>query len=169
MKYYAGIGSRETPGRIKYDMTEIALQLEEKDYVLRSGHAPGADQAFERGADRADIWVPWSKFEQHVPYPKFVTLHIGSSPEAFELAEKFHPRWKYISQGAKKLIARNGHQILGKNLTSPVQFVVCWTKDGKEVGGTAQGIRIAKHYGIPVYNLGDESGERLKEEILNGP
>jgi hypothetical protein len=44
--------------------------------------------------------------------------------------------------------------ILGKRLNDPVSLVICWTEGGKPKGGTAQGIRIAEHYGIPVFNLG---------------
>jgi predicted Rossmann fold nucleotide-binding protein DprA/Smf involved in DNA uptake len=49
MKYYAGIGSRETPKEICNKMTEIASLLEKQDFVLRSGGANGADSAFEKG------------------------------------------------------------------------------------------------------------------------
>ena len=48
-KFYAGIGSRETPEHIQSIMTEIATLLERRRYVLRSGGAEGADLAFENG------------------------------------------------------------------------------------------------------------------------
>jgi len=47
VKYYAGIGSREAPSEILLAMTEIADRLEQKGYILRSGHAKGSDMAFE--------------------------------------------------------------------------------------------------------------------------
>lgn len=54
------------------------------------------------------------------------------------------------------------------NLDSPVDFVVCWTKNGELKGGTALGMRIAKHYNIPIYNLAiDKDIESLKEFIRN--
>ena len=50
-------------------------------------------------------------------------------------------------------MGRNGYQVLGYDLKTPSKFLICWTKDGKETGGTAQAMRIAKDYKIPVYNL----------------
>ena len=48
-KYFAGIGSRETPQDILKLMTKSAYRLEQLGYVLRSGGARGADKAFELG------------------------------------------------------------------------------------------------------------------------
>lgn len=38
-KYYAGIGSRKTPPDICQLMTQIAEELSQGGYILRSGHA----------------------------------------------------------------------------------------------------------------------------------
>lgn len=153
IRYYAGIGSRETPPEVLKTMNEIGGEFAKQGWCLCSGNAIGADLAFERGA-RAEnglmqIWtandVDWDKGQN-----------------ALELAAKFHPAWDKCSGYAKKLHARNGFIILGADLSSPVEFVVCWTKDGKATGGTGQGLRIAEHYGIPVFNLfADPYGIRL--------
>jgi hypothetical protein len=50
LKYYAGIGSRETPSDVCSQMTELAKQLDAENWILRSGGAKGADSAFENGA-----------------------------------------------------------------------------------------------------------------------
>jgi hypothetical protein len=42
MKYYAGIGSRETPKDILDLISKIAIKLESLGYTLRSGGADGA-------------------------------------------------------------------------------------------------------------------------------
>jgi hypothetical protein len=52
-----------------------------------------------------------------------------------------------------KFMTRNMMQVLGKNLDTPVDFVVCWTKNGKDIGGTGAAIRCAWDHSIPVYNL----------------
>ena len=36
---------------------------------------------------------------------------------------------------------------------TPSDFVVAWTPDGRVQGGTAMGIRTARHMGIPVFNI----------------
>lgn len=134
---YAGIGSRETPQSICKRMTIIAHQLWVKGYLLYSGGAIGADTAFENGSNgRNRIWLP-----------KDVT------DEAIDLAKRFHPKWDDLGPKGKLLIARNGFQVLGPNLKTPVKFIVCWTKDGKASGGTGQALRIANAFGIKVYNL----------------
>ena len=49
--YYAGIGSRETPGLMLGAFARIGEFLAKKGYTLRSGGADGADTAFEVGCD----------------------------------------------------------------------------------------------------------------------
>jgi len=49
-KYYAGIGARSTPQNILDIMTNLAHKLSEKEYILRSGGALGADMAFDEGS-----------------------------------------------------------------------------------------------------------------------
>jgi len=148
-KYYAGIGSRSTPEEIKEAMTQIAKELDRNGYTLRSGGADGADTAFENGAsNNKQIFLPWEKFNENssdlFEYKK----------EHEEIAEKHHPRFKHLKQGAKRLMVRNTAQIVGKSLDDELSsFVVCWTSDGNDSGGTGQAIRIAKSLGIPVFNL----------------
>jgi hypothetical protein len=43
--------------------------------------------------------------------------------------------------------------------------VVCWTSKGKDLGGTAMGIRLAKAYGISVRNLSVEVRECVQAEF----
>ena len=52
-------------------------------------------------------------------------------------------------------MARNAYCMLGPDLKSPVDFVLCWTPNAKVVGGTGQGLRIALDYNIPIFNLAD--------------
>ncbi|BCU08411.1 hypothetical protein Atep_30880 (plasmid) [Allochromatium tepidum] len=152
---YAGIGSRNTPAEILRRMTRIAERLSVHGYTLRSGAAEGADCAFEAGADRCEIYLPWPGFNGH----ESERHHL--SDEAMRLAEQLHPGWAQLSPAARKLMTRNGYQILGADLRSPVDFVVCWTPDGAQTeaersrltGGTGQAIALADRWGIPIFNL----------------
>lgn len=164
MKYYAGIGSRETPGPILERMAEIAARRSETGiWTLRSGHAPGADQAFEVGADgtNVEIYLPWASFEKQIPIHRNAYAQKAPSLAAYVMAGEHHPAWRWLKQGAKSLHARNSHQIFGRHLDNPVSLVICWTPDGaetadevtKHTGGTGQAIRLACANGIPVYNL----------------
>jgi hypothetical protein len=155
MKYYTGIGSRETPKGILTIMTTLATKLEGKGYILRSGGADGADTAFEIGVtspQMKNIYLPWKGFNNN-PSP----LH-QIPPQCFELAEAIHPAWGRCSHGVRKLHARNTQQILGTYLDTPSKFVVCWTPDGLPVGGTATAINLAIANDIEVINLGSPKG-----------
>ena len=144
MKTYAGIGSRNTPSQILRTMEQFARDA--AGWTLRSGAAYGADSAFERGAELTEIWLPWRGYNSHVSQ-SIVT------PAAIAMAAKFHPAWDRCSQGVRKLHGRNMHIILGDDLQTPVNFVVCWTVDGAITGGTGVALRCAIQHSIPIFNL----------------
>jgi hypothetical protein len=147
---YAGVGSRETPDDVCRRMRSIARLMADAGWGLRSGHARGADLAFEDGCDDVmgskEIWVPYMGFGGSMSM-------LTPQPNAFVLAEQFHPNWSACNDFSRLAHARNAHIILGDNLQKPVDHVSCWTKDGLGEGGTGQAIRIARHYGIPVYDF----------------
>lgn len=158
-KAFAGIGSRQTPPEVLRLMEAIALRLTTAyKFVLRSGGAKGADSAFAAGAKAKEIYLPWPGYNG---LTDGVVL-VRPTSEAYEVAKRFHPVWDRLSPGVQALHARNVHVLLGKDLASPVDFVVAWTPGGAEVGGTGHALRVAKHYGIPVFNLYE------KEKALNG-
>jgi hypothetical protein len=156
---YTGIGSRETPLDIYQMMISAGVMLAQVGYTLRSGGAPGADMAFEQGCDMVgglkEIFLPWKGFNNH--YKSGIVLAPQIALEAQSIAEHFHPAWDRCSLAAKNLHSRNVAQILGADLNTPTDFVLCWTRDGKASGGTGQAIRIAQHYDIPIYNFHNES------------
>ncbi len=143
---YAGIGSRETPLEILRLMTDIGTFMADRGFMLRSGGARGADSAFEAGVNRS------SK-------PNLKVIYTAQDAQNFESwsahAATFHPAWDRCSDFAKLLHARNSAIILGATLNDPVLNVICWTKDGKDSGGTGQALRIARAHCINVWNLYD--------------
>jgi len=164
MDYYTGIGARKTPGKFFGEMTQIAEYLYKQDYILRSGGADGADLAFEKGAkDKKEIYLPWKGFNNS-------NSDLYEIPdEAFKIAEKIHPAWERCKDEWKKFHARNVLQVLGKDLNTPSDFVVCWTKGGIIVGGTGIAMRIAKLYDIPLFNLAvNEDYDKIMKKIRGG-
>jgi len=162
MKYYAGIGSREIPTTIQKQMTAIARRLNSMGYCLRSGGAEGADDAFEKGATNKQIFLPWNGFnDRYSNGTDYIVPELN-----LDLVQKYHPSASKLSQGAQKLMSRNSYQVLGPNLTDPVEFVLCWTVDGKKKGGTAQAIRIAEDYKIPIFNFGSSDGLKKFGEYM---
>lgn len=162
-KYYAGIGSRETPKELIPEIQSISTTLYGEGYILRSGGAPGADTFFENLIPQSgkEIYLPWKGFNDNTSSLYEIT------PESLKMAESYHPGWSRLSTGAKKLMARNCFQVLGFDLKTPVEFIVCWTPEGKIAGGTGQAMRIAKRFDIPVYNLyHNDCGRKIRDHIL---
>lgn len=161
MNFYTGIGSRNTPKRICDLMTKFAESISlNHDLILRSGGAKGADIAFERGAR-------WDKKE--------IFYSDDVCKDALTIAKSVHPAWSKMNAMAQALHARNVYQILGKNLKTPTEFVVCWTPDGAQTfdecsivtGGTATAIRLAHANEIPVFNLQLYEKTHSDEEIFD--
>ena len=159
---YAGIGSRKTPGNILIEMEKIGVFFAKAGYIVRSGAADGADSAFERGCDKVggdkQIFLPWKGFNGSK------SCYISSMPSAFDIAAECHPAWHRCDATARKMHARNSHQVLGPFLDSPVEFVVCWHTGS---GGTTQACRIADTFRIKVYNLSTaEDRDKLHELFI---
>ena len=144
--------------------------MAKQGYILRSGGADGSDNAFEIGCDRAngkkEIYLPWKNFNGNKS-----NLIFDDDIEAINIAKKYHPAYNGLSQGAKRLIARNGYQVLGKDLKTPSKYIICYT-DG--TGGTSQALRIAEdiQINIPIFNLYHYKGPNdvlinFKEFLIN--
>lgn len=163
---YAGIGSRETPGNILIEMKYLADELQTLGFKLYSGAADGADKAFSDGCTNKVEFLPWKGFNNSN------SEYCIPSPKAFELASEIHPNWNALREGGRKLMARNCYQILGLDLKSPVDFVLCWTPDGAETktgyntGGTGQAIRLANRYGIPIINMYNKNWKQKLDVLL---
>lgn len=143
MRYYAGIGSRRTPPEILQVMYQLATRLAHAGYCLRSGRAIGADTAFEDGCV-----VGGGVHEL------FIASDASSNAKA--IAMQHHPRWSSCNPYVRNLHGRNAMIILGSGLDTPVSFVVCWTPDGQDSGGTGLALRIAAKYNIRIINLRDQ-------------
>lgn len=141
MKFYTGIGSRSTPKEELEKLTSIAEYLESIGFILRSGGAEGADTAFENGV----------KDSQN----KTILRPKHSTREAEEVASQIHPMWSACNDYARKLHGRNVQLVLGERLDTPSKFVLAWTFDGKERGGSRTGLVLAKKLSIPTFNLAD--------------
>lgn len=170
-KYYAGIGSRETPEHIQIIMTEIGEILERRKFILRTGYAIGADQAFGKNVtprnkeiyNTDDCYIKGEKQS----YTKY-DLDFAET-----MVKEYHPVPNSLKGSARQLIARNTFQIFGLGkINTNSAFVICYTQDGAEsnvtsvdTGGTGQAIRIAHDYGIPIYNLKNYIGVSAKEMV----
>jgi len=192
MKYYTGVGSRETPSDVMKLMTDYAERLYWVGYTLRSGGADSADMCFESGHDsgryilqtqlpylfprfrdfkaecRKEIYLPWRNFNKRGDEEGiYYSFKDDIQKQARELVSRIHPAPGALSVGSWKLHMRNCNQVLGQDLKTPSDFLICWTKNGQEVGGTRTAIVLAKQNNIPVYNLFFEEHRKELENLIS--
>lgn len=180
VKFYTGIGSRKAPESATDIMSDLGVIMYQKEYILRSGRAEGADYAFQRGAEfilkqpaissntrtRQEIYIPNERFNACFG-------NIGAiNPKNFEnyreaelLMEDIHPAGRRLRGFAREAHIRNMYQVLGQDLNTPSDLVILWAKPkGKlEVdGGTNSAFQLARLYKIPTFNLYNQED---KEEL----
>ena len=153
-RVYAGIGNRDTPQAFLQLIQAIAQRLSKNNYFMRTGAAPGADQAFMAGTMKGELYIPWNNYEG---FPqKYAIPRIAE-----QTAQTYCPAWDKMSKGVRALHARNMMIIAGPHMEDPVDFVVCFTRDGcnskamrsPETGGTGSAIAYADDLGVPIINL----------------
>lgn len=161
-KKYAGIGPRKTPLTVLPLMTEIASQLAGAQWLLRSGHGKGADQAFGVGApvELKEIFLPEAGFND-APHYDCYKVSITNERVA-RIARMHHDKYDTMRPAYQRLMDRNVNIILGEHADSPVDFVVYWQSEegaADYFGGTNHSLRIAKTFNIPTFNI------RLDDEL----
>jgi hypothetical protein len=146
-------------------MERFGSELARRGWTLRSGGAVGADSAFEKGAREAgggcEIYLPWPGYNEHAE-----SRLVEASPEAYDVMAQIHPVFARLPKSSRRLHARNAHQILGADLRSPVEMVVCWTPGARGRGGTGSAIRLARSRDIPVHDIADIAARRFMGELL---
>ena len=174
MRYYTGVGSRETPEHLLKLIEQVAYWLAGRGYTGRSGSAVGADSAFEQGFNRYEVvngvsdrvsfeaYLPWGGFSDiREDSTHIVTPNLPNYNEAVEIASTIHPAWNRLSRGAKALHTRNVYQVLGLDLNTPSNVLFCYAQPTynkhKELtgvkGGTNTAIQLAMKHNIPIYNF----------------
>lgn len=181
MFYYTGVGSRKTPEDVCKLFTYLAAHLGSLGGVLRSGHADGADMAFEVGVPLVDprsqdkplqeIYLPWKAFngrrKYYDPFTDDAEDDQGyyvpddrwpSYPEAVKKAKAVIPWWSKLKDSHRLLHTRNVYQVYGKDLKSLSALLLCWSvtdSNSNVTGGTRTAVAIAASAGVPVFNRYD--------------
>lgn len=162
------VGSRKTPTWVINQYQNLAHVLVENGCIVRSGNALGFDQVISKVPEESrEIYLPYANFgcqlENHqnvfIPKTEFVNWN-----EAVKIVHELHPN-KNLTDIQLLYLARDVYQVLGKDLQTPSDLVICWTEDGasqlyqltKKTGGTAMALRVAFHYNIPVINLNSKA------------
>lgn len=166
---YTGIGSRETTLEENMIMISLGKELATKGWTLRSGGAGGSDLAFEEGCGiakgKAEIFIPWKLFGTKIVNPnskRYIPNESSyNTARDYLIDNGIIPWFDRMKQGARKLHARNYHQVLGTtNIKSDI-MIYCADddKNGVPKGGTRTAILLARSFNIPTYNI------RVKEQL----
>lgn len=161
---YAGIGSRKTPQDILNEMTEVAKYLDSTSgYTLNTGttfkgREEGADKAFSDGTKNKNLFSP---------------DNIKTTDREYSIAKEIHPNWNALINkgiGGAQLMARNTNQVFGKNLDTPVDFVLFYAKESnnplRPEGGTGQAVEMARRKGIPTINMANSNWRNQLENVI---
>jgi hypothetical protein len=167
-RIYAGIGSRNITSKVSIKLFSIGKVLANKGYTLRSGGANGADFIFESACDsvsgKKEIFLPWKGFNNNT---STLILSEPAPQEVIDITKSIYNNYAMSTYPVKRLHMRNVYQILGLDLVTPVEFVVCWTdRANTDTGGTMFGVTLAKSRNIPVYNINNFSEEILFYETM---
>lgn len=164
-KYYAGVGSRETPDDVLLLMIRLGRTLADVGYTLSSGDAIGADRAFWFGATLSPrhaeigcrIYLHKDGYQGRFNNPKLGFLVATQFKETWEkaqaLASAARGGFYGLGAGGIALHTRNVFQIYGHTLRAPVQALYYWAtpkgKMEKVSGGTNTAVQIGIKANLP--------------------
>ena len=176
------VGSRRVPASIADDQVVLGATLASHGWVLRSGAADGSDTNFLKNVPltHQEVFIPWSGFSDVGP-----AAHVGimkAAPAAIQqratdLASAHHPGWARLSPAVRFLMMRNACQVLGADLATPVDVVICWAPKPRwnahgalcDVdGGTGLAVRLAHSQGIPVLLMGHPAHDAVLSRLASG-
>lgn len=175
--YYTGIGSRETPIDAQHLITEVSIYLKAEGWTLRTGTGSHANKAFQIAAgENKEVYVPWDNFfPNEVGIASMTEKSSRMAYEVWKLREKkglvptegrISGKWEDLHPGTKALLAKAMCMLLGKNLNTPSDMVVCWTPGAKIVGISSHVICLAVSKHIPVFNLAEYETEVIVRDML---
>ena len=166
-RYYGGVGSRETPESVLNKFITIASSLEVNNFYASTGCADGADKAFRIGCSEPRIYT--CRGSEHGIDPQHYSNYFKTEYIVKELLGV--TRYNNMSTFAKLAHRRNCYQILGDDLTTPVEFTLLYAKPNKSgdgvLGGTVTAYKLSKALGIPTFNFFYENAESQFQQYLD--
>ncbi len=181
-KAIAIIGTREPSAPERILCGRFGRLAAKKGLVVRTGRAEGVDAAGAEGAASVDPalvhhYVPWDSYNlktvtPHIPswcsLDRLADAHLKSLEE---ITSRLYPNWEWVDSATRKLHMRNVAIILGANGKSPVNAVLALPRqkdDSNELGGTGFGMLLAKHHGIPLFDLREKAQIETARAWLEG-
>lgn len=159
------IGTREPSLAQGLYAENLARQLSYTHGVtIRTGGAYGIDQAAMTGASRPllEVFLPWRAYNRAIVPAnagRIVVASPDTNPEWFASVDTYHPNPKALTPGGRALHARN------YPLAAEVDLVLAFPNE-QGIGGTGQGMRIARDKGVPVLQFNKNADLPSFESLL---
>lgn len=167
VKYWAGVGSRETPLEILHLMVRLGRTLTDLGFPLSSGDAVGADRAFYRGASLSPryaevgsrIYLHKNGYQCRWRDPKQGFLvasdYPDTYPRAVQMASQARGGFYGLGPGGIALQTRNVFQIHGHTLQDTIGALYYYgvpvgkPENEKVRGGTNTAVRLGVMANVP--------------------
>lgn len=177
---YTGIGAHATPPDVLALMRRIGRHFAASGTMLRSGGSPGADTAFEEGCGGGpkEIYLPWPGFNGNASllaldgawYNRIATSEAWQALRKELRSESPPVELDALPRETRLRYARDIPQVLGGDLASPSDLVLCWTPPVDQPEGTRIALYVARHFGMPIVNLNDaRECERWERRLSEEP
>lgn len=146
------IGTRQPDPVMVKLCRRMAAAFRDLGWELVTGNAKGIDSIArdvwnEKFPERVTLVLPWEDYNRAGVHPaNWVVVYSGQGKWR-ESVEQYHPAPGRLSGYAVKLHARN------YGIVELADVVVAFPGDGKEGGGTGQGIRVARALGKKLFVL----------------
>jgi hypothetical protein len=185
-------------GKLSYWLATLEHSRPELNMTvtLNTGNSRGAEEAFQAGFVKAIAEGKLSKtaLNIYLPYDNYGwTLDTSTAVyhmmyktelwnEARKLAQRHHKGWaSMLAKGrdlgfnAQQYAIRSVFEILGTDLCSPIDAVLCATYYGETVAADCSELTrncslqicLAEHFDIPVFNLSTEDWHKKFKNFLN--
>lgn len=157
MEVYSVVGPKDTSEHYNTMMTKIASIFEDDGYILRTRGREGFEEHAVKGVDlkQNKVFIPGGEWNN------------GPSQEAYSVAWDHSNKWLDLSEENKKRSAYIVQVLLGAKLNNRSQFLITYTQDEETIPEVILAMRVAKHYGIRVFDLAEYSFQKLWNDILS--
>jgi hypothetical protein len=178
---YACIGGRPFSEKNPTGLTPAQLLICEKiggyiaeqGYIVDSGNAPGADQAYGKGVNRVNpallhLHLGWKGFEERaVRDGNVIHLLEDLDEKTFDFyteTARYYRKNGFagLRQGGIKLMTRNSSIVMPPPTLEPVTRVIAFPGAKPGGGGTGQGMRIADGKSIPLSDISKMNAAQLE-------
>lgn len=146
------IGTRQPTADMAGLCRKVSIAFRDIGWELVTGNAKGIDSIArdawnETCPERVTLVLPWPEYNRDKIHPANKIVVFDNQMDWLLSVKLYHPAYAQLSEAEIKLHARNYGIIFHADV------VIAFPNDGKESGGTGQGIRVARALGKKLFVL----------------